>query len=184
MAVERCRFYWWIFSSARAANVHEARCKLRGGVRSALSCRKCGMLFARHFSRGFRRNHEQYCLGSSVSNLMCRSCGMFFLHMQARRLHERYCAGICPDMSVLVLPCGFEVHVPLGASKRDRDTATHKKYVHHKNSRRGGDAQITFPRCGRTFPSARARAVHEPSCRSCRWRDLMFRTGGGRLHPK
>ena len=53
LAVERCRFCKRLFSSARAANIHEARCKLRGGTRSALSCRKCGMLFARHFGRLF-----------------------------------------------------------------------------------------------------------------------------------
>ena len=78
-------------------------------------------------------------------------------------------------------PCGFEVRMPLGASKRDRATATHKKYVHHKNCRGGGDAQITCPRCNKIFSSVRARAAHEPSCRCCRWCDLRFRTGGNRL---
>ena len=186
LAVERCRFCKRIFSSARAANIHEARCKLRGGNRFALSCRKCGMLFARHFGRAVRRNHEQYCLGSSVANLTCRSCGTLFVHMQARRLHERFCAGIRPDASGDLFwscPCGFEVRMPLGASKRDRATATHKKYVHHKNCRGGGDAQITCPRCNKIFSSVRARAAHEPSCRCCRWCDLRFRSGGNRaLH--
>ena len=35
LAVERCRFCRRFFSSARAANIQEARCRLRGGVRSA-----------------------------------------------------------------------------------------------------------------------------------------------------
>ena len=59
---------------------------------------------------------------------------------------ERFCAGIRPDASGDLFwscPCGFEVRMPLGAPKRDRTTATHKKHVHHKNCRGGGDAQIT-----------------------------------------
>ena len=35
-AVEKCGFCKRIFLSAGAANIHEARCKLRGGVRSAI----------------------------------------------------------------------------------------------------------------------------------------------------
>ena len=90
--------------------------------------------------------------------------------MQAKRLHERHCAGIRPDASGDLFwscPCGFEVRMPLGATKRDRATATHKKYVHHKNCRGGGDGEITCPRCNKIFPSVRARAAHEPSSRCC-----------------
>ena len=96
-----------------------------------------------------RRNREQYCLGSSVANRTCRSCSTHFVHMHARRLHERYCAGIGPDVSGDLFwscLCGFEVHMPLGATKWDKATTTHKKYVHHENCRGGGDAQITCPR--------------------------------------
>ena len=183
LAVERCRFCRRIFSTARAANIHETRCRLRGEVRAALSCRKCGVLFARHFGRAVRRNHEQYCLGSSVANLTCRTCGELFVHMQARRLHERFCGDIRPDVEGTLFwscTCGFEVRLPQRASRRDKATATHKKYVHHKNCKGGVAAQLTCSRCLRVFGSVRARAAHESSCKSCRWCDLMFRSVANR----
>ena len=95
IAVERCRWCRRIFSSYRAASIHEQRCRLQDGERPAFECRKCGARLA-SFGRA-RRQGLQYCLGSAVANLTCRKCGELFVHMQARRLHERFCADIQPD---------------------------------------------------------------------------------------
>ena len=107
IAVERCRWCRRIFSSARAASIHEQRCRLQDGERPAFECRKCGVRLARHFGRARRQAHEQYCLGSAVANLTCRNCGELFVHMQARRLHERFCADIQPEAGgdVLLAMC-------------------------------------------------------------------------------
>ena len=59
------------------------------------------------------------------------------MHMQARRLHERLCARICPEAEGEVYwacVCGFEVRLPLLASRRDRSTAQHKQYIHNKRA--------------------------------------------------
>ena len=115
IAVERCRWCRRIFSSSRAASIHEQRCRLQDGERPAFECRKCGVGLARHFGRARRQAHEQYCLGSAVANLTCRNCGELFVHMQARRLHERFCADIQPDAGGDVYwrcACGFEVRLP------------------------------------------------------------------------
>ena len=55
------------------------------------------MRLHRHFGSAKRMAHEQYCLGPAVANLTCRNCGEIFDHMQARRLHERFCANIRPE---------------------------------------------------------------------------------------
>ena len=73
---------------------------VRLGEKPAFECRKCGMRLPRHFGRGRRAKrmaHEQYCLGTAVANLTCRTCGELFVHMQARRLHGRFCANIRPE---------------------------------------------------------------------------------------
>ena len=130
IAVERCRWCRRIFSSSRAASIHEQRCRLQDGERPAFECRKCGVRLARHFGRARRQAHEQYCLGSAVANLTCRRCGELFVRMQARRLHERFCADIQPDAEGDVYwrcACGFEVRLPPNASRRDRATAQHKQ---------------------------------------------------------
>ena len=97
MADERCRWCRRIFVSDRAASIHEQRCRLKAGEKPAFECRLCGVRLARHFGRARRMAHEQYCLGSAVANLTCRGCGELFVHMQARRLHERFCARMCPE---------------------------------------------------------------------------------------
>ena len=88
--MERCRWCRRIFVSARVASIHEARCRLRQGAKPAFECRKCGRQFAQHFGRAKHLAHEQYCLGSAVANLTCKQCGEIFVHMNARRLHERF----------------------------------------------------------------------------------------------
>ena len=80
-----------------------ARCRLKVGEKPAFECRKCGMRLPRHFGRAKRMAHEQYCLGSAVANLTCRNCGELFVHMQARRLHERLCANIRPEAKGLFI---------------------------------------------------------------------------------
>ena len=115
LAVERCRWCRRIFVSSRAASIHESRCRLKQGARPAFECRKCGMRLAPQFGRARRMAHEQYCLGSAAANLTCRQCGERFVHMNARRLHERFCARICPDADGIVFwtcLCGFEVRWP------------------------------------------------------------------------
>ena len=97
LSVERCRWCRRIFSSLGAASIHEARCRLKVGEKPAFECRKMGMRLPRHFGRAKRMAHEQYCLCSAVANLTCRNCGELFVHMQARRLHERFCANIRPE---------------------------------------------------------------------------------------
>ena len=92
LSVERCRWCGRIFSTLGAASIHEARRRLKVGEKLAFESRKCGMRLPRHFGRAKHMAHEQYCLGSTVANLTCRNCGELFVHMQARRLHERYCA--------------------------------------------------------------------------------------------
>ena len=75
------------------------------------------------------------CVGSAVANLTCRNCGHIFVHMQAKRLHERFCANIRPEAEGLVYwvcACGFEVRFSHTASHRDRQTAQHKQYIIHK----------------------------------------------------
>ena len=91
------------FSTLGAASIHEARCRLKVGEKPAFECRKCGMRLPRHFGRAKRMAHEQYCLGSAVANLTCRNCGELFVHMQARRLHERFCANIRPEAEGLFI---------------------------------------------------------------------------------
>ena len=105
LAVERCRWCRRIFVSSRAASIHEARCRLRQGATPAFECRKCGRQFAQHFGRAKRLAHEQYCLGSAVANLTCRQCGEIFVHMNARRLHERFCAARMPMEWFIGLVC-------------------------------------------------------------------------------
>ena len=115
LSVERCRWCRRIFSTLGAASIHEARCRLKVGEKPAFECRKCGMRLPRHFGRAKRMAHEQYCLGSAVANLTCRNCGelffaVFFVHMQARRLHERFCAlTLGPKPKVLFI--GFVIAV-------------------------------------------------------------------------
>ena len=127
--------------------------------------------------------YEQYCLGSAVANLTCRNCGELFVHMQARRLHERFCANIRPEAEgyvYWVCNCGFEVKLSHTASRRDRQTAQHKQYVHYKNCRGGGVEQLKCVRCNKLFATVRARAAHETGCRFCRWCDRMFRSAANR----
>ena len=50
------------------------------------------MRLPRHFGRAKRMAREEYCLGSAVANLTCKNCELF-VHMQARRLHESFCAN-------------------------------------------------------------------------------------------
>ena len=183
VAVERCRWCRRIFSSSRAASIHEQRCRWQDGERPAFECRKCGVRLARHFGRARRQAHEQYCLGSAVANLTCRKCGELFVHMQARRLHERFCADIQLDAGGDVYwrcACGFEVRLPPNASRRDRATAQHKQYVHHKNCRGGGVEQLKCVRCNKLFAAVQARAAHETGCRFCRWCDKVFRSAANR----
>ena len=75
LAVERCRWCRRIFQTARAASLHEQRCRFQAGERPAFECRKCGMRLARHFGRARRMAHEQYCRGTEVANLKCCNCG-------------------------------------------------------------------------------------------------------------
>ena len=183
LSVERCRWCGRIFSTLGAAGIHEARCRLKAGEKPAFECRKCGMRLPRHFGRAKRMAHEQYCLGSAVANLTCRNCGELFVHMQARRLHERFCANIRPEAEGFVYwvcHCGFEVRLSHTASRRDRQTAQHKQYVHHKNCRGGAAEQLKCVRCNKLFATVRARAAHETSCRFCRWCDRMFRSQANR----
>ena len=182
LAVERCRGCRRMFSTLGAASIHEARCRLKVGERPAFECRKCGMRLPRHFGRAKRMAHEQYCLGSAVANLTCRNCGELFVHMQARRLHERFCANIRPEAEGFVYwvcNCGFEVRLSHTASRRDRQTAQHKQHIHHKNCR-GGVEQLKCVRCNKLFATVRARAAHETGCRFCRWCDRMFRSAANR----
>ena len=105
LSAERCRWCRRIFSTLGAASIHEARW-LKVGEKPAFECRKCGMRLPRHFGRAKRMAHEQYCLGklgSAVANLTCRNCGELLVHMQARRLHERFCANIRPEEECFVL---------------------------------------------------------------------------------
>ena len=141
------------------------------------------MRLPRHFGRAKRMAHEQYCLGSEVANLTCRNCGELFVHMQARRLHERFCANIRPEAEGFVYwvcNCGFEVRLSHTASRRDRQTAQHKQYVHYKNCRGGGVEQLKCVRCNKLFATVRARAAHETGCRFCRWCDRMFWSAANR----
>ena len=156
---------------------------LRRERKPAFECRKCGMRLPRHFGRAKRMAHEQYCLGSAVANLTCRNCGALFVHMQARRLHERFCANIRPEAEGFVYwvcNCGFEVRLSHTASRRDRQTAQHKQYVHYKNCRGGGVEQLKCVRCNKLFATVRARAAHETGCRFCRWCDRIFRSAANR----
>ena len=177
-----------MFGSARVASIHEQRCRLQAVEKPAFECRLCGVRLARHFGRARRMAHEQYCLGSPVANLTCRGCGEVFVHMQARRLHERFCARICPEADGEVYRacvCGFEVRLPPLASRRDRSTAQRKQYVHNKNCRGGGVEQLKCIRCQKLFATTRARAAHEFACRFCRWCDRMFRSQANRaLHER
>ena len=94
-----------------------------------------------------------------------------------------FCADIQPDAGGDVYwrcACGFEVRLPPNASRRDRATAQHKQYVHHKNCRGGGVEQLKCVRCNRLFATVRARAAHETGCRFCRWCDKMFRSAANR----
>ena len=80
-----------------------------------------GRQFAQHFGRAKRLAHEQYCLGSAVANLICRQCGEILVHMNARRLHESFCAKFRPEANGVVYwacLCGFEVGLPPNASRR------------------------------------------------------------------
>ena len=150
LSVLRCRWCRRICATLGAASIHEARCRLKVGEKPAFECRKCGMRLPRHFGRAKRMAHEQYCLGSAVANLTCRNCGELFVHMQARRLHERFCANIRPEAEGFVYwvcNCGFEVRLSHTASRRDRQTAQHKQYVHHRNCRGGGVEQLKCVRC-------------------------------------
>ena len=154
------------------------------GAKPAFECRKCGRQFAQRFGRARRLAHEQYCLGSAVANLTCRQCGEVFVHMNARRLRERFCAKIRPDADGVVYwacLCGFEVRLPPNASRRDRATAQHKQHVHYKNCRGGGFEQLKCVRCNKLFPTTRARAAHESACRFCRWCDKMFCSQANRV---
>ena len=65
------------------------------------------MRLPRHFGRAERMAHEQYCLGSAIANLTCRNCGELFVHIQARRLHERFCANVGQRRKVLFI--GYEI---------------------------------------------------------------------------
>ena len=183
LSVERCRWCRRIFATLGAAGIHEARCRLKAGEKPAFECRKCGMRLPRHFGRAKRMAHEQYCLGSAVANLTCRNCGELFVHMQARRLHERFCANIRPEAAGFVYwvcNCGFEVRLSHTASRRDRQTAQHKQYVHYKNCRGGGVEQLKCVRCNKLFATVRARAAHETGCRFCKWCDRIFRSAANR----
>ena len=100
-----------------------------------------------HFGRAKRMAHEQHFLGSAVANLTCRNCGELFVHMQARRLHERFCANIRPEAEGFVYwvcNCEFEVRLSHTASRRDRQTAQHKQHIYHKNCRGGGVVNWVF----------------------------------------
>ena len=57
--------------------------------------------------------------------------------------------------------CGFEVRLSHTASRRDRQTAQHKQYVHHKNCRGGAAEQLKCVHCNKLFATVRARAAHE-----------------------
>ena len=48
-----------------------------------------------------------------------------------------------------VYNCGFEVRLSHTASRRDRQTAQHKQYVHHRNCRGGGVEQLKCVRCNK-----------------------------------
>ena len=181
--LERCRWCRRIFKTARAASIHEQRCRHKQGELPAFKCRKCGMRLARQFGRARRIAHEQYCLGSAVANLRCRTCGEVFVHMQARRLHERFCGNVRPEVEGSVYwscVCGFEARLAPQASRRDLSTAQHKVYVQRKNCRGGGVEMLRCVRCNKLFASTRARAAHESACRFCRWCDRRFRTQANR----
>ena len=78
--------------------------------------------------------------------------------------------------AIAVSKLGF--HTPL--SRRDRQTAQHKQYVHYKNCRGGGVEQLKCVRCNKLFATVRARAAHETGCRFCRWCDKIFRSAANR----
>ena len=124
--------------------------------------------------------HEQYCLGSAVANLTCRNCGEVFVHMQARRLHERFCANTgARGRRVLFIgfaTVGSRFGCPTPNLRRDRQTAQHKQHVHHKNCRGGGLEQLKCVRCNKLFATLLAPAAHDTSCRCCRWCNRMFRS--------
>ena len=50
-----------------------------------------------------------------------------------------------------VCNCGFEVRLSHTASRRDRQTAQHKQYVHYKNCRGGGVEQLKMRSLQQTF---------------------------------
>ena len=107
LSVERCRWCRRSFSTLGAASIHEARCRLKVGEKPGFECRKCGMRLPRRFGRAKRMAHEQYCLGSAVANLTCRNCGELFARMQARRLHETFCANIRAEAEGFVIGLGI-----------------------------------------------------------------------------
>ena len=75
---------------------------------------------------------------------------------------------------------GLKLGLSHTASRRDRQTAQHKQYIHHKNCRGGGVEQLKCVRCNKLFATVRARAAHETGCRFCRWCDRMFRSAANR----
>ena len=164
------------FSTLGTASIHEARCRLKVGAKPAFECRKCGMRLPRHFGRAKRMAHEQYCLGSTVANLTCRNCGLL-VHMQARRLHERFCANIRPEAEGFVYwvcNCGFEGYLTPLLARIGRLLSTSNTFTTRTVG--GGVEQLKCVRCNKLFATVRARAAHETGCKFCRWCDRMFRS--------
>ena len=73
------------------------------------------------------------------------SKGELVVHIQARRLRERFCAKICPEADgdvYWISLCGFEVGFVLAPFGGDRATVQHKQYVHNKTCRGGVVEQL------------------------------------------
>ena len=97
-----------------------------------------------------------------------------FVRTLGRREAEGFVYWVCN--------CGFEARLSYTASRRDRQTASHKRHIHHKNCRGGGIEQLKCICCNRPFATIRARVAraHETGCSFCRWYDGMFRSAANR----
>ena len=151
----RCRWCRQIFVSSRAASVQEGRCRLGKELSPPLSVGNVGGSLHNTLAEQSGWLMSNTWVDSAVGNLTCRQCGEIFVHVNARRLYERFCAKICPEADGVVYwacLCGFEVRLPPNASRRDRATAQLKQYVHNKNCRGGGGEQLKCVRCNKLSP--------------------------------